>query len=334
MTDTDKTDAWKEPAGDRLAKEPARAENWERDLLQRLSFAALQEQRRARRWSIFFRSLLFGYLFVLLFMFFADDWTATRKAPERHTAVVEVEGIIADGAPASADRIVAGLRAAFDHQRTAAVVLRINSPGGSPVQAGYVNDEIFRLREKHPDIPLYAVVTDMCASGGYFIASAADYIYADKASVVGSIGVLMNSFGFTDAMERFGIERRLLTAGEHKGLLDPFSPVREEEMQHVQMLLDGIHQQFIDTVKRGRGARLRGNEELLFSGLIWTGEQSLQLGLVDGLGSTSFVAREVIGVEDLMDFTRRPDFFERLTERVGVVMAHTLSKIASSAQLR
>jgi len=204
------------------------------------------------------------------------------------------------------------------------VILRINSPGGSPVQSGYVYDEIRRLRKEYPQTPLYAVVGDMCASGGYYIAAAADEIYADKASVVGSIGVLMNGFGFVEAMEKLGVERRLLTAGAHKGFLDPFSPAQPDEIAHIQSLLGDIHEQFIHAVKEGRGDRLQ-DDPSLFSGLVWTGEQAVKLGLVDGLGSAGHVAREVIGEENIMDFTPRPRYFEKLAANLGAAVASRMS---------
>ncbi|MEO5702567.1 MAG: S49 family peptidase, partial [Gammaproteobacteria bacterium] len=266
---------------------------WERNLINRLVFAGISEQRRARRWNIFFKSLFFLYLLILLVMYLPDDWTGSGMAVTRHTALLDLQGVIADDSEASADNIIHGLRAAFKDKNTAGVILRINSPGGSPVQAGYINDEIRRLRTEYPSIPLYAVITDICASGGYYVAVAADKIYADKASLVGSIGVLMDGFGFTGTMEKLGVERRLITAGENKGFLDPFSPVKEDDVQHVQGLLGDIHRQFIDTVKRGRGKRLKENADI-YNGLVWTGEQSVKLGLIDGLGSSSYVAREII----------------------------------------
>jgi protease-4 len=220
--------------------------------------------------------------------------------------------------------VVSGLREAFKDKNTVGIILRINSPGGSPVQSGYIYDEIMRLKGLNPDIPLYAVITDICASGGYYIASAADEIYADQASMVGSIGVVMNGFGFTDAMDKLGVERRLMTAGTNKGFLDPFSPLKEEEVSHVKGLLGNIHQQFIDAVKSGRGERLSESPEI-FTGLIWTGEQGVQLGLVDALGSSSYVAREVIGNEKIVDFTPRPDYWERFADRIGMTMANVLS---------
>ncbi len=294
---------------------------WERDLVNRLAFASLNEQRRARRWSIFFKSLLFVYLLVLLLLMmmpgkFGDGGVKLGQ----HTALVEVKGVIADGTEASADTIVTGLRNAFADKNTVGVILRINSPGGSPVQSGYVYDEIRRLRQKHPDIPLYAVVSDMCASGGYYIAAAADAIYANKASVVGSIGVLMNGFGFVGTLDKLGVERRLLTAGEHKGFLDPFSPSREEDVTHIKSLLGDIHQQFITAVREGRGERL-SDDPAIFSGLVWTGEQGVALGLVDDLASASQVAREVVGAEKIVDFTPRPRYFERLAASLGDAMA-------------
>lgn len=311
----------RQPAPD--GKDPKQDPHWERDLVNRLAFAALNEQRRARRWGILFKVLVFVYLFGILFAYRPDGWESVKAKAARHTALVEVSGIIAAEGEASADTVISGLRAAFEDKKTAGVIVRINSPGGSPVQAGYINDEMRRLREAYPDTPLYAVVTDVCASGGYYVAVAADEIYVDKASIVGSIGVRMDSFGFVDAMQKLGIERRLLTAGEHKGFLDPFLPENPDDVAHVQGLLDDIHAQFIDTVKTGRGERLK-QDERIFSGLVWTGEQGIELGLVDGLGSASYVARELIGVEEIVDFTPRPDFFERFARGIGAAMARSL----------
>ena len=295
---------------------------WERELLARLSFAALVEQRRARRWGLLFKAAVLVYLVALTLVYmpfelFPDD------IGEPHTAMVRIDGVIADGEQASADRIIRGLRAAFEDEDTAGVILRINSPGGSPVQAGYINDEIRRLRELHPDTPLYAVVTDMCASGGYYVAVAADRIYADKSSLVGSIGVLMNGFGFVDTMDKLGVERRLYTAGEHKGFLDPFSPEDPAEVAHIAGVLDELHGQFIEVVREGRGERLKGGEEL-FSGLVWSGERAVELGLVDELGSAGAVARDVIEAEDIVDYTPGRDVLERLADRVGSAMAKAL----------
>ncbi|MEW6646928.1 MAG: S49 family peptidase [Pseudomonadota bacterium] len=305
---------------------------WERDVLNRLAFASLNEQRRARRWSIFFKGLMFLYLFALLALMLPGQQGGSVKLG-RHTALVEVKGVIADGTEASADNIVSGLRKAFEDKNTAGVILRINSPGGSPVQSGYVYDEIKRLRAKYPEIPLHAVVSDMCASGGYYIAAAADSIYANRASVVGSIGVLMNGFGFVDAMDRLGVERRLLTAGEHKGFLDPFSPSRPEDVAHIKTILGDIHTQFITAVKEGRGARLK-DDPALFSGLVWTGEQGMELGLVDGLASASQVARDVIGAENIVDFTPRPHYFEKLAASLGTAMANGMGTVLGMGQVR
>ncbi|MFP5344741.1 MAG: S49 family peptidase [Gammaproteobacteria bacterium] len=312
--------------------ESAGVSAWERGTLQKLIFSTLDEQRRARRWGIFFKILLFIYLFSLLLIYLPRD--ITKTAAGKHTAVVKIDGVIAEDREASADNIIGGLRAAFGDKRTQGVILRINSPGGSPVQAGYINDEITRLRAKHPGIPLYAVITDICASGGYYVAAAADRVYADKASIVGSIGVLMDGFGFVGAMDKLGVERRLLTAGESKGFLDPFSPAKPEDVAHVKTLLKNIHDQFIEVVKKGRGDRLKEDADL-YSGLIWSGEQSVELGLVDELGSSSYVAREVIGAEKLVDYTPRPDYLGQFAERIGMALSHALiSTTSGSPQLR
>lgn len=295
-------------------------EQWQKDVISKLAFAAVDEQRRARKWGIFFKAIFFVYILVLMIAAFSssDGNTNMGKAKE-HTALVEVSGVIAAGAEASADNIIQGLRSAFKEPKAKAVILRINSPGGSPVQAGYVYDEIKRLRKLHKEKKVYAVVADMCASGGYYIAVAADEIYADKASIVGSIGVLMNGFGFTKAMKTLGVERRLYTAGTSKGFLDPFSEVKKSDKEHIQTLLGTIHKQFIDTVKEGRGKRLVDNEKL-FTGLVWTGEESVALGLTDGLGSSSFVAREIIEAEKIIDYTPRPNYIDRFADRLGVAM--------------
>lgn len=312
------------------AQKTSSEQHWERDLLNRLAFASLNEQRRARRWGIFFKILLFIYLFALFFMIKPDLGqqmlgTAEELSKTKHVALVDIQGLIADDTEASANTVISGLRSAFANKNTVGVIVRINSPGGSPVQAGYINDEIKRLRGKYPEIPLYAVVTDLCASGGYYIAVAADKIYADKASIVGSIGVIMSSFGFVETLKKLGIERRLLTAGEHKAFLDPFSPQKPEDKEHVKTLLKNIHEQFINVVKAGRGDRLKVAENpQLFSGLVWTGEQAVQLGLVDALGSSSFVAREVLKTEKIVDFTTKPNYLEQFAEQLGTTMANYL----------
>ena len=299
--------------------------SWERDVVTKLAESSLKEQRRSRRWGIFFKILTFAYIAVILFMFNKASSLTTASSAEKHTALVELNGVIADNEVANADSIVTALRDAFDAENSSGIILRINSPGGSPVQSGYIYDEIIRLREKNPDTPLYAVVTDICASGGYYIASAADKIYADKASIVGSIGVRMDNFGFVDAMEKLGVERRTLTSGENKALLDPFLPINKESTAHMQVMLSEIHQQFITAVKEGRGDRLDTSVEGLFSGLIWTGESAVSIGLIDGLASSSYVAREVIGEESIVNYTVKKDILERFAERLGSTVAQVIN---------
>jgi len=292
---------------------------WEQDLIKRFAFEALKEQRRARRWGIFFKLLLMTYLLGALLIgagLGGGLGKGELGGPSRITATVDLKGVIAPDMPASAENIIDGLRAAFEDKRTAAVLLRINSPGGSPVQSGLINDEIFRLKQKYPNIKVYAAVEDICASGAYYVASAADEIYADKGSLVGSIGVRMDGFGFVDALSKLGVERRLLTAGEHKGFLDPFSPVKPDEKKFVEGLLGEIHQQFINTVRKGRKDRLKSDADL-FNGLIWTGERGLALGLVDALGSAEFVAREIVRAGDLVDFTPHENVVQQLGRRFG-----------------
>lgn len=299
--------------------------SWERDVVTKLAESSLKEQRRSRRWGIFFKLLTFAYVGVILYMFSQASTLTAMDSTKKHTALVELNGVIADNEQANADNIITALRDAFDAENSAGIILRINSPGGSPVQSGYIYDEIIRLREKNPDTPLYAVVTDICASGGYYIASAADKIYADKASIVGSIGVRMDNFGFVDAMEKLGVERRTLTAGENKAILDPFLPVDEKSNAHMQTMLTEIHQQFINAVKKGRGDRLDTSVEGLFSGLIWTGETAVDIGLVDALASSSYVAREVIGEKTIVEYTVKEDILERFADRLGSTAAKVIN---------
>ncbi|HSF48016.1 MAG TPA: S49 family peptidase [Burkholderiales bacterium] len=291
-------------------------ENWERQVLQKLALSAVQEQRRARQWGIFFKLLTFIYLFLLVFL--AIGWLGTKDSVTtgNHSALVELDGVISSDSGASAERVTTGLKDAFEDKNTKGVILRINSPGGSPVQSSTINTEIHRLREKYPNVPLYAVVEDLCASGGYYVAVAADKIFVDQASILGSIGVLMDSFGLTDAIDKLGIERRLFTAGENKGFLDPFSPIEPEQKRHVQLMLSEIHQQFIAAVRKGRGSRLKDNPEI-FSGLVWTGERSIALGLADAIGNVDYVAREIIKAEDIVDFTPKESLAERLAKKLG-----------------
>ena len=306
-----------DPPGAAAPLPPAAEPHWERATLERLAFAALAEQRAARRWRTFTR-------LAWLALFAAVGWVLLhRSGPSAdkstaHTAVVEVRGEIASGADASAEFVVAALRAAFEDQGAKAVVLLINSPGGSPVQAGIINDEMARLKAKHGK-PLYAVVEDSCASAAYYIAAGADQIFVDKASVVGSIGVLMDGFGFTGLMDKLGIERRLMTAGENKGFLDPFSPQTDRQREFAQSLLNQIHRQFIDVVKKGRGTRLKETPEM-FSGLFWSGQQAVELGLADQFGNIDFVAREIVKAEELIDYTRRENVAERLAKRFGAAL--------------
>ncbi|MBA4143232.1 MAG: S49 family peptidase [Nitrosospira sp.] len=308
-------------------------EGWEKQVLEKLVLSSLQEQRRARQWGIFFKSLTFIYLFILLFL--ATDWFGgdEMSMSRKHTALVELRGVISADSVSSADNVNAGLQEAFKDAKTQGVILRINSPGGSPVQAGYINDEIRRLRAEYPQIPLYVVVEDVCASGGYYIAAAADRIYVDKASVIGSIGVLMNGFGFTGAMEKLGVERRLITAGEHKAFLDPFSPPDAEEEEYARKMLSDIHQQFIRVVQEGRGERLKDAPEI-FSGMVWTGQKSVELGLADAMGSAEYVAREIIQAEHIVDYTTREGFAERFIRRFGAVAAEALVNTGSAWGLR
>ena len=304
---------------------------WERSVLEKLAFDALTEQRTSRRWktgiAIAWLLLLFLSLFALL------GWFGGKRdgsALQKHTALVELKGVISTESKASADKIISSLQHAFKDKNTQGVVLRINSPGGSPVQAGYINDEIKRLRAKYKDIPLYVVVQDICASGGYYVAAAADKIFVDKASIIGSIGVLMDGFGFTGTMEKLGVERRLVIAGENKGFLDPFSVINLEQQKYAKQMVDEIHQQFIKVVKDGRGKRLREAPEM-FSGLVWSGEKSVANGLADGLGGLDYVARDIIKAEQIVDFTEEDSFSESLARRLGSNVADSFwSKLLSA----
>ncbi|MCK9534221.1 MAG: signal peptide peptidase SppA [Pseudomonas sp.] len=306
-------------------------------LLEKAVLASVSEQRRSRRWGIFFKLLTFTYLMGMLFFFSPFAGSSKSVTTGAHTALIEVRGMIADQESASADNIVSALRKAFADKNTKGVVLRINSPGGSPVQSGYIYDEIRRLRVLHPDTKVYAVISDLGASGAYYIASAADEIYADKSSLVGSIGVTAAGFGFVGSMEMLGVDRRVYTSGEHKAFLDPFQPQNAEETKFWQSVLQTTHKQFIASVKQGRGDRLKDAEHPeLFSGLIWTGEQALELGLVDALGNSSYVAREVIGQAEIVDFTLEESPFDRFAKRLGASVAERIAILAgfSGPQLR
>ncbi len=310
----------------------AASAGWERTTIEKLLFASLGEQTKARRWRIFFRFAWLAFLALLVFLAFHRSTPGVDKSVE-HTAVVEVKGEIASDSDASAEHVIAAVRAAFEDDGAKAVVLLINSPGGSPVQAGIINDEIRRLKVKHGK-PVYAVVEEACASAAYYVAVAADRIYVDKASIVGSIGVLMDGFGFTGLMEKLGVERRLMTAGENKGFLDPFSAQTEKQRVFAQAMLDQIHRQFIDVVRKGRGSRLKETPET-FSGLFWSGQQAVEFGLADQLGNLDFVAREVVKAEHLVDYTRRENVAERLVKRFGASMGEgMLRAFKSSAVLQ
>lgn len=304
----------------------------DRGALERLLLAHLLEQRRSRRWGVFFKLLGVFWVFLVFFMLlghFDGEFVSTRP----HTALIDLNGEIG-GDGVSADSLIGALNSAFEDKHTEGVVLRINSPGGSPVQAGQVFDEIKRLRAKNPKIPLYVVVDDICASGGYYIAAAGDKIFVDKASLVGSIGVLMDGFGFTEGMKKLGVERRLLTAGENKGFLDPFSPIQPNQEMHAKLMLEEIHQQFINIVRKGRGKRLKETPDM-FSGLVWSGARSIELGLADALGSLDTVARDVLKVENIVDFTPQEGLADRLARRIGTAMGDAMRPWAKSgAQMR
>ncbi len=299
--------------------DPTSSAGWERVTLEKLAFASLREQRATRRWKTFVRLAWLAFFVSLVWIALSRAAPSTTKTTP-HTGVVEIKGEIAYGADASAEFVVAAMKSAFEDDAAKGVVLLINSPGGSPVQAGIINDEIKRLKAKHKK-QVHAVVEETCASAAYYIAAAADKIFVDKASLVGSIGVLMDGFGFTGTMEKLGVERRLITSGENKGFLDPFSPMSDAQKLHAQQMLDQIHAQFIDVVKKGRGERLKAQTPGLFSGLFWTGQQAVELGLADQIGNLDYVAREVIKAEEVVDYTRRDNVAERLAKRFGAAFA-------------
>jgi protease IV len=293
---------------------------WQKDMIEELAMSSLKEQKAARRWRIFFKTLTFIYLFIILA--YALGWVVKegKSTVGEHSAMIDVAGVILPGGEVNAESFIDSLADAYENKGTKGIILRINSPGGSPVQAGMINEEIKRQKKLHPKIPVYAVVEDICASGGYYIAAAADKIYVDKASIVGSIGVLMDGYGFTGLMEKAGVERRLLTAGKNKAMLDPFSPVNPEHKVYAQKMLDEVHEQFKAVVREGRGKRLKETPET-FSGLFWSGEESIKLGLADALGSTDYVAREVIKQKDIVDFTYQETFADRFAKRLGASIA-------------
>ncbi|MDF0377037.1 S49 family peptidase [Methylophilus sp. YYY-1] len=304
------------------------SQDWALRTVEKIALAGLQEQKTARRWSVLFKSLTFIYLFFLLMMLLG--WVGQSKSTSiAHTALIDISGVIEAGGQVNADAVISSLNDAYDNKGTKGIILRINSPGGSPVQAGIINDEIHRQRKLHPEIPVYAVVEDICASGGYYIAVAADKIFVDKASIVGSIGVLMDGYGFTEAMKKVGVERRLMTAGENKGMLDPFSPVNPKQQAFAQSMLNQIHQQFITVVREGRGSRLKEDADT-FSGLFWNGEESIKLGLADAQGSAEYVAREVIKQSEIVDFTYQETVVDRFAKKLGASMAQELGVSAKN----
>ncbi|MFK0570932.1 S49 family peptidase [Endozoicomonas sp.] len=320
-------DKWRESSSEAASEGEGRMESdraW--GLVESLAKGALLEQRRSRRWSNFFKLLTFGWLFFSVAVIYnatsISDVAVSADGSGSHTALVDLDGQIGGG-DVDADTVVTGLRSAFEDPGTKAVILRINSPGGSPVQSGYIYDEILRLRDTHKEIPLYAVIMDIGASGGYYIAAAADEIYADKASLVGSIGVISSGFGFVGAMDKLGVSRRTYTSGENKAFLDPFQNVDKDAAVLWQQSLDTIHRQFIDAVKAGRGDRLVDDADI-FSGMVWSGEQAKKLGLIDGLGSAGYVAREVVGEEEIVDYTSRLSPLEKFARDFGVGVSATL----------
>lgn len=310
-------------------------QNWERDLLEKVALAAITEQTRARRWSIFFKGLLFAYLFAIFGVAVYPKLGGEHlgKKGKGHTAIIDLVGQIAEDKDANADSIIEGLRDAVEDKDTKGIILHANSPGGSPVQSAYVYDEIRRIKKEHPNLPIYAVVSDMCASGCYYIVSATDKIFVNPASLVGSIGVLMDGFGFVDGMQKLGVERRLLTAGSHKAMLDPFTPRKENETMYMQGLLNQVHQQFIQAVKLGRGTRLKETPDL-FSGLVWSGEEAKKLGLIDDFSTQRDVAKNIIGAKEEVNFTPQQRLIDKLAGRFGASFAGALSSFLQPVSLR
>ena len=320
------------PGDSRLAANPT-VSNWERDTLEKLVFATVQERRAARRWSIFFKLSFLIVALLALWAYYDFNFAGTGdESLGRHTALIEINGEIEAEGSGAADTVIPSLNKAFSDSGSAAVVLRIDSPGGSPVQAGIIVDEIQRLKRGYPDKPLYVVVDEICASGGYYIASAADRIYVNKASIVGSVGVLMDSFGFTGTMDKLGVERRLMTAGENKGFLDPFSPQSDKHKAHAQAMLNEIHQQFITVVRAGRGKRLKETPET-FSGLYWTGAKAVEMGLADGFGTVDTVARDIVKAEDIVDYTAHEGLPERVLKKFGAAVGENAVKAVTRGAL-
>ena len=312
----------------------SRESGWEREVIEKLALAAVTEQTRARRWSVFFKSLMFAYLLVVfgvaMYPSIKQDMGGDSKD---HTAVIDVVGVIAEDKDANAANIIESLRGAVKDKHTKGIILHSNSPGGSPVQSAYVYEEIRKIKKEHPALPIYAVVSDICASGCYYIASASDKIFVNPSSLIGSIGVLMDGFGFVDVMQKLGVERRLLTAGTHKAMLDPFSPPKEDETKYMQSLLDQVHQQFIGAVKAGRGDRLKDTPDM-FSGLVWTGEASVKLGVSDGFGNDDYVAKDIIGAEKLVDFTKQGRLIDKIAGKLGASFGQAIGSLIQGPSIR
>ncbi|MCK9394397.1 MAG: S49 family peptidase [Methylobacter sp.] len=314
--------------------EVTRESGWEREVIEKLALAAVTEQTRARRWGIFFKSLMFVYLVAVFGVAVYPKLSQNIGSDSKdHTAVINVVGMIAEGKDANADSIIESLRNAVKDEHTKGIILHANSPGGSPVQSSYVYEEIRKIKKEHPDLPIYAVVSDICASGCYFIVSASDKIFVNPSSLVGSIGVLMDGFGFVDGMQKLGVERRLFTAGAHKAMLDPFSPSKEDETLYIQSLLNQVHQQFIGAVKAGRGDRLKESPDM-FSGLVWTGEEGVKLGIVDGVGNQDYVAKELIGAEKLVDFSRQEHLLDKIAGKLGASFGQAIGSMVQGLSLR
>jgi len=308
--------------------------NWEREVIEKIALAAITEQTRARRWNVFFKSLFFAYFLVVFAIAMYPKFKSNMEvAGDKHTAVINLVGAIAEDKQANAESLIQSLRDAVKDKKTKGIIIHSNSPGGSPVQSAYVYEEIRSIKKEHPEMPIYAVVSDICASGCYYIASAADKIYVNQSSLIGSIGVLMDGFGFVDTMQKLGVERRLLTAGAHKAMLDPFSPSKPDENQYMQGLINQVHQQFISAVKAGRGDRLKETPDM-FSGLVWTGEEGVKLGVADAFGNDDLVAKEIIGAKTLVDFTHQERLIDRIAGKIGSSFGQTISGLAQEMTLR
>ncbi|HFD12733.1 MAG TPA: S49 family peptidase [Crenotrichaceae bacterium] len=307
---------------------------WEKTVLEKIALSAIEEQKRARHWSTFFKLLTFLYLALVLYKVFVPGFgiDATRSGGS-HTAVIDVVGMITEDSESNADRVTKGLREAADDKATKGIILRMNTPGGTPVQSAYIYDEIRRIKQQHPELPIISVVSDICASGGYYVASAADKIFVNKSSLIGSIGVLLNGFGFVDTMKKLGVERRLLTAGSHKGIMDPFLPMKKDDQEHVEHVLSTVHQHFIDAVKAGRGERLHADPRI-FTGLFWSGEEGIQLGLADGVGTVRSIAEQEIGETNLVNFTPQENLLDRLGGKFKVAFRLAIQEYASGISIQ